>query len=265
MWNNTKSRRPVTRRPTRRTRLHSTTSIASVNAPALPRKIIQRGQIVFLFLAVILFSAALYVLFATDLFYADEFQIEGAHYLTPVEIQRASGVAGFHIFFIDSNSVAKSLLRVPEIKTATVTTGLFNRVQVTVEERQPIFTWWRGNETYWVDSDGIGFTARAALSELPALRDLENTPIKSGQRVPGKIFDAWRALREAWPDSPRVFEWSNARGIALTDERGWKIYFGDANEMPGKVAILRALVPQLKEKKVNLKFIDLGQGEPFYQ
>ncbi len=248
------------RRPPRRVRLHTTAPAAAL-APApvsvaLHSKLIAGGALGVLIALLLLF-------FNTDWFYVDDIEIVGTRYLTSSEIQRASGVNGYNIFFIDSASVERALMRLPEIKIVHVQTGLLNRVKVEIQERQPVVAWARGAENYWVDAEGIAIVARAALIDVPTLRDADAAPVKVGQPAPAKPFEAFRQLRDAWGESAKVYEWSNGRGIALTTEQGWKIYFGDANAMLGKVAIARALMAQLKGK--GIKFIDVGQREPFYQ
>jgi cell division septal protein FtsQ len=140
-----------------------------------------------------------------------------------------------------------------------------SRVSVVIEERQPEVVWQRGPENYWVDADGIVFRARASVSNVPTLRDVDTSPIKLGQKLYAAPLDAYHALRLAWSDAPHNLEWSNQRGLTYTDEHGWKIYLGDASEMAGKLAKLRALVPQLVGRNPSIRFIDVGKGDPYYQ
>jgi cell division protein FtsQ len=203
--------------------------------------------------------------FNSDQFYVYGLEVTGVQFLTKAEVERASGVIGYNIFFVDRRSVERSLAKMPEVRSAEVTTGLTNRVVVNVDERQPEITWLRGAESYWVDDDGILFRARASLTQLPSIRDLDQTTVKPGQPVLPAAIAAYRALRDTWPDAPRAYEWSTARGLAYTDEHGWKIYLGDASEMAGKLAKFRALVPQLTGRNVRIQFVDLSKGDPFYQ
>ncbi len=242
-----------------------TTIDATIGAPPIQAPVLTRHAKLAALLALMLFTGVLALAFNTDGFYVYDLEITGSRFLTKPEIERASGVYGYSIFFVDTASVEKSLKRLPEIKDARVRAGIFNRVVVEIEERQPALTWMRGNEAYWVDAEGVVFAARTNLADLPVLRDLDSAAIKVGQTAPAKAFGAYRALRDAMPDAPRLLEWSNARGVAFTDERGWKIYLGDANEMLGKVAVLRVLIAQLRAQNARIKFVDVGQGDPFYQ
>jgi len=213
----------------------------------------------------LLIITVLFEFFNGDVFYVYGLQVTGVQYLTKAEIERASGAIGYNIFFVDRRQVERMLAKVPEVRSAQVTTGLPNRVVIEVDERQPELTWLRGAESYWVDGDGILFRARANLTQLPSIRDLDQTIVKPGQPALPAAIAAYRALHDAWHDAPRATEWSAARGLAYTDEHGWKIYLGDANEMAGKLAKLGAVVPQLVSRNARIQFVDLSKGDPFFQ
>jgi cell division protein FtsQ len=209
--------------------------------------------------------AVLFILFNTDLFYVYDLQISGNNYLSADEIQKASGIMQYNIFFVNSRDVEHALMKLPEVKSVHLSTTMPNQVSVNIEERKPEITWQRGNENYWIDSNGISFRPRKNLAELPIVRDIDQTPVKLGQVAKPDALAAFWAFRAAYPDGPRSFEWSAARGLTFTDERGWKIYMGDAGEMAGKIAKLRVLTAQLVAQKAQVHFIDLGKGDPYYQ
>jgi cell division protein FtsQ len=235
-------------------------------APAVTRELWRARRPKLVALALILLATiALLAFFNTDLFYVFDFQITGLKYLTSAEVERASGIAGYNIFFIESQTVERALSHLPEVKSTHVTTSLPNRVVIEIEERQPQVAWLRGNEAYWVGADDIAFRARTSLPQQVTLRDLDQSPVKLGQKVSPDGMAAARALREAWSDAPRALEWSDARGLAFNDEHGWKIYLGNASEMAGKVAKYRALASQLAAQNVKVKFIDFSKGDPYYQ
>lgn len=259
-------RQPTTRfsRASHRRVQMTTARVSSVPSAWSRLRLPARPKMVALGMLVVL-ASILYAFFDTDYFYVFQFNIVGTRLLTYSEIEQASGLRGYNIFFIDPRAVERALVKMPEVKAARVTTRLPNDVTIEIEERQPIGVWLRGAETYWVDAEGILMRMRAQLPELPVVRDLDAGTLVVGQRAPVNAFAALVALCAAMPDSPRALEWSSARGIAFTDERGWKIYLGTADDMPGKIAILRALVAQLVAQNARIRFIDLGKGTPYYQ
>lgn len=266
-----------------RTRLHlSTEGSARTRAPAAPapsatpRAVLRsRAESAAVWRArrpkllaaavVIALAAALAAFFITDQFYVYTIQVNGIEFLTQSEVERATGLVGYNIFFVEPAAAERALSRLPEVKTARVTTAVPNHLSIEIQERVPEMTWLRGSETYWVDADGVAFRARATLPELPTVRDLDQQPVKTGQALATDGRLAAQALRSAWRDAPRALEWSAARGLSFVDERGWKIYLGNAVEMAGKLTKYRALAAQLVATNAKIKFIDLGKGDPYYQ
>ncbi len=261
--------RGARRTPPRRTnrRIHSNMAAGRVAAPQpgfVVLQNLQRTKVIAGILALVL-GGILFEFFNADTFYVFGLETNGLRYLTNAEVEHASGIDGYSIFFVDARKVERAVLKLPEVRAARVTAGLPNRVVVEIDERQPEITWQRGAESYWVDRDGIVFRARVNLTQLITIRDLDQTIVKPGQPARPDAINAYRALRAFLADGPRAFEWSAARGLAYTDEHGWKIYLGGANEMAGKLAKLDALVPQLVSRNAQIKFIDLSKGDPFYQ
>ncbi len=213
----------------------------------------------------LLFGSAVFAFFNFDFFYIFEPDVIGLHNLSKEQVVSASSITGYNVFFVDGASVERALSRLPEIQSVRVIPGLPNRLSIQITEREPEVAWQRGAERYWVDAEGIVFRTSEEKPELATLSDLDQTPVKPGGRVTSKALDAYHALLTAMPEAPRQLEWSTARGLAFTDERGWKIYLGDEMGMAGKVTKFRALVQHLQAQKVQIKFIDLGKGDPYYQ
>lgn len=207
----------------------------------------------------------LYEFFYSPTYYVSDFDAAGLNRLTREEIVSAGAFVGSNVFFVDPFEVEHRLEALPEIKSAHVSTVLWNPMTVQVAEREPELAWVTGTSMYWVDRDGIGFRARVILPDLPTVRDMDVTSVEVGKLIQPDAIAAVRALRLAWPEGPRSFEWSILRGLSMTEEHGWKIYVGYADGMGDKVAKLRALVGQLAAQNAKIKYIDLSKGDPFYQ
>ncbi len=255
-----------TPRVQRRTRFQTTATSAAIALPALPApgwKIRQPNLVAAALTCALL--AVLFSFFNLDLFYIFDLDAVGLKHLTKDELARASGVIGYNSFFVNADAVERAVSKLPEVKAARVTVGLPNSLVIEVEERTPEAVWVRNNEPFWVDEEGIAFRARTNLSDLPTIRDLDQAPVKPGEKVTASALAAFQALRAAWPEAPHGMEWSAARGLTFVDERGWKICLGDASEMMGKLVKYRLLVQQLVGQNAKVKLIDLGKGDPYYQ
>ncbi len=216
-------------------------------------------------LLVIALAAVLYEFLEDERFFVYDFEATGLQHLSKEELEQAGSFVGYNVFFVNSSAIEGRLVKLPEVKSVRVSSGLPNRLAVDVEEREPVMTWMIGNDSYWVDGSGIGFRARGNQADLPLVRDADQDVIAPGQSVVPAGVAAVQALRSAWPTGPRLLEWSQARGLAFGEEHGWKIYLGDASDMRAKVIKLRILIPQLASQNVKVKSIDISKGDPFYQ
>lgn len=216
-------------------------------------------------LIALMFCALLFVVFTSDAFLVVNVSASGNKYLPSKEIETASGVLNSNLFSIEPEMVAKAVQALPEVKSVRVSTSVPNQIVIDVEERQPQILWQTGSEAFWIDQEGIAFALRANLGNLVVVTDLDQLPVRLGEPVASAAFAAVNAMRKTFPDGPRVFGWSSGRGLAFTNDRGWKIYLGDSSEMAGKAAKYRALVAQLSAQNAKIKFIDLGKGDPYYQ
>ncbi len=213
-------------------------------------------------LVVVMTLAAFY---NADTFYIYDFEASGLQQLSKTDLERSADFVGFNVFFLDPKTIEHALGQVPEIRSTKVMVGFPNRLRIEVQEREPWVTWVTGSESYWVDAGGVGFRARFNRSDLPTVRDLDQAPVRAGERVHPSGIAAVRALFTAWPSAPRQTEWSNSKGLAIVESHGWKVYLGNADEMDGKITKLRVLTGLLLSQNAKIKFIDLGKGDPFYQ
>ncbi len=239
----------------------ATLNIKPISRAALPA---WRPKL-FATLLLVVIAAVLYEFFFDESFFVERMDVEGLSILAQTEVERASGAVGYNTFFLEPSQVERVLARMPEVKSVHVMLGIPNSMLVQIEERAPEIVWFKGDAAYWVDADGIAFKARSPRADLPTVRDLDPTGLQAGRRVTLAAFNALRAVRAAWQQSPKNFEWAPANGLSTIDEHGWKITFGDASDMELKVTKLKALIPRLVAQGVRIKFIDLGKGEPFYQ
>jgi hypothetical protein len=212
-----------------------------------------------------IFVLSLYQLFANDLFYVPQLTLGGNRVLSSADLEQATDIRGWNIFFVSTYDVEAAIRRLPEVKDVSVSVNLPNEVQVQIVERMPRFVWQTRAGTYWVDDDGIALRARFSAPSLLTMKDLDSGATKIGERVNADAFNAAVNLRNLWVDGPRAFEWSKAHGLAVRDGHGWLIYFGSASQMVEKLAALKIVTGQLAKNQQAIAYIDVGSGLPYYQ
>jgi cell division septal protein FtsQ len=140
------------------------------------------------------------------------------------------------------------------------------RVAVQISEQDVRYLWRSGDMAFLVDRDGsILKVDDGAHAGLLAIQDLDNRQLHPGDQVDRAALNTAGRLHSLLPEV-QVLEYSAAKGISLSDARGWRVYFGDEQELAEKVATLQALLLKLTQENKSVKVIDLRfVDSPCYQ
>ncbi len=214
---------------------------------------------------ILVFGAALYAMFNLDIFFVSEPRVSGNKIVPSGEIQKASGVQGWNIFFVEPHAVENAVKTLPEFQDVQAYVSLPNTVTIYTTERKPRFVWEVAGKNYWVDDEGIAMRPRGMVPSGWHVRDAEGKAINYGERVNPDAFNAAVSLINVWKDAPKYFEWTKAHGLTLRDDHGWLVYFGSASQMDDKFTALNIVTSQLEKDKRTVSFVDLGSGLPYYQ
>jgi hypothetical protein len=151
-----------------------------------------------------------------------------------------------NIFRIRTSEVVGALQRMPEIRSASAAVTLPSEVAIAVEERQPLFAWSDGSQSWLVDGEGMLFAPGSATEggdpslpldlpvDLPVVEDarLVEEPLIEGTHLPATDLAVMRQLLALTPEQLasrsgslhlRVDEHD---GYVLHSDRGWQAIFG---------------------------------------
>jgi cell division protein FtsQ len=160
------SRQSATQRPRRQYYVAvEGTPGAEVRLPALPQLHLGwrslSGAIVIALLVII--GSLLW----SPFFQVETIQIQGMSRIDPAEIQAIADVANLSIIEVNAKQIRDDLTTAfPDIERVVVSVGLPNLIGITITERQPMLAWQHGDQTRWIDSQGVIFPARG---EAPAM------------------------------------------------------------------------------------------------
>lgn len=222
------------------------------------------SRITALFVATVLL-AALALLFVSEYFYVFELTVEGNSLVSKEEIFDQTQLEGYSIFFIDPSKAKERIESLPDIREATVTLLLPNRLVVSVQERQACLVWQTGEHRYGVDEEGQIVSLGGQLEPELVIRDLDDRPAGPGDSVNTQAVAAAATYRDLLP-GVRSFEYSAQYGLSYTDEHGRRVYLGDGDKAALKVAIIEALADQLASKEAAIESIDVRfPDSPLYR
>lgn len=242
----------------------STRRVRLALAPAPGRWQPLASKLLAVFLAA-LAGWAIYAIFDSPNFYVYDVEVQGNMAITTQEIYASSELDGLSVFWVDPDSVARRVERLPNVKSAEVSVRLPAQVTITVEERMPELVWQTGDSHWWVDGEGIILPARAELPDALTIIDTDAQPVSAGQALDASMIEAAQSLRRLLPELP-VMHYSRATGISFTTGEGWPVYLGDGRDMDAKLTILVNLRKDLLARGVTPEFVDVRFVErPFYR
>lgn len=260
-------------------------------APASSHAAWRRLRGVLLLLAAVVAVGALW-LTLDERFYASHVIVVGASRSSPDEIARASGLPGLHMLWVHPAEIETRLLKVlPDLESAQVACGLSARCTITVVERQPRVVWDEDGQMWWVDAEGVIFSASPSFSPgggdasslPPSGGDASSLPPDGGDeggerwRVQGplprsedgRLDERVRvALAELWAagvDVPSLLAYVPGRGLTFTDERGWRVILGEGPGLAERLQVLAWLAADLEARGLTPRFVDVRFPDaPYY-
>ena len=220
---------------------------------------------------------ALAIILSVEQFYVTQVEVGGLRTVPAEEIFAQSGVAGYHIFWIDPEAVAEAVTRSPSISTASVRVYWPSRVVIQVKEREPALVWEQGGTRYWVDVRGNLLPQRQDLPNLVRiLSESSAVPVGCpGFDCPGDIEGHVSIERDVVEGALQLktlranidsLYYDPISGLSFDDERGWRAYFGVGTNMERKMLIYEAIANNLAARGLEPVYIDVSNPEaPFYR
>ena len=231
-------------------------------------------------LLLVLVAAAAAALWLTldDRFYIYHADVVGAARVSPDDIFRASGLPGFHILWVRAVEVEDRLLAAqPSIESAQVVCRLQlqslassaespTKCTITVVERQPRMLWDDDGQLWWIDAEGVIFSADGDVEEMLSEGWLIRGPLPQGED--GQLDQRVRvALTELWATGVdmSLLYYVPGRGLVFTDERGWRVIVGQGPGMERRLQVMERLVADLETRGLAPRFVDVRfANAPYY-
>jgi hypothetical protein len=200
-------------------------------------------------------------------FYVSRLSVTGVSRTPPLEVANMSGLVGTHIFWVNAADAEAQLLRDnPALKSAQIACRLPANCSINVVERTPIVAWRYGETVTWVDADGATFNPRGSSDDLKliTIEAVQGPALIAGRPADPKVIAAALSVAKALP-GVRNYRYDGAHGLEFTDERGFPVYLGLADDMSDRVMIWKALRDSLIARNVQPKFVDIRYPlAPFY-
>ena len=208
----------------------------------------------------ILFCASLLLVSAflfDEQFRVDEITVAGLEVVQPEQIEIALATLGKNIFGEQSEHLAELVrTQCPGVEEAQVQFRLPGQVAVRVAERPVQFVWETGGARYLLDASGMVLVPGEIIGAHVLIRDKDNAQLALGEYVDPAALSMVRGLQRVMPDVG-VFDYSKARGVSLSSDSGWTIWFGVEGDPAYKVALMTSLLQQLARQQADVEYMDI--------
>jgi len=275
---------------------------AEMRLPSVP---VFRASVKWLsLLLVLVLLAGLYFLWNAPFFRVGQASVEGVKRVKISDVNAVLDIDGKPIFTIRPGELQKKLMTAfPEFASAVVQASMPHSVTVKVSERIPALTWRQGNQTQLIDANGFIFPLRLEASRVIspvveaagapplAARSTEeilssvsgavnsSTEAKSGSSSQADVdkaasggpflrpemVKAILAMAEVIPANGLLLYDPN-HGFGWQDQRGWKVYLGDDQDVDMKLKVYEAIVKRLEDEQIQPVLISVEHiHNPYYR
>lgn len=261
---------------------------AEIRLPAIP--LVKPGMRLVSAILLVLCAIALYTLGFSDQFEVQSFQVVGLQRLSYADVEAVLRLEGSQIIEFDPSQAREALnAAFPELASIDIQVGLPAEVTIQVVERQPMFMWDKGDQVYWLDSEGVILPPRGEAQGLMRIESNMTPPLASIKQEPTKSAEAgassdsptalWgqtmdtlvlKAINDLVfrlsPESNLVY--NSIYGLGWQDPRGWEVYIGkNLENFEQKLTVYESIVDYFEktgihpQELVSVEFINA----PFYK
>ncbi len=216
-------------------------------------------------------------------FMVDGLQIEGANRIDLGEIEAIADLENLSIVEVNAQTVRDEITEAfPDIEKVVVSVGLPNAVGITITERQPAIAWQQGEETLWIDGQGVVFPARGDAGPLLTIQakdapplvapvvspeaELATTEAENGQAAkttvgPDKVDPALlltvQKLVSLLPEGAQL-AYSHSDGLGWQDTNGTYVFIGSSlDNFDAKFAMYQQIATEMSNRGIQPALISV--------
>lgn len=209
--------------------------------------------------------SALIFLFTSSSFQITNPVVQDNRYVDASQILSNATIDHTNIFTIDPDQIALQLTTLlPPVKEAHLKLMLPNQAVLSIIEREPVITYARKNQSYWVDAEGRVFAAGETRPDLPVLIDEDGSASPDGYYLDAGISQMMQQIAATIPGM-NEFHYRNAYGLFFISPEGWRVYLGDSANVQTKLTLWQTIRQQLLQEKRQVKVVDLRYDRVYIQ
>ena len=190
----------------------------------------------------------------------------GTTALSADEIGRIANLDGESMLTVTFDEAEVEIEKNPLVRDVAIERRWPNGVRITVTERTPWGVWQIAETPYVIDEEGVVLSGVDPPTGAPTVRAVASAgSLAAGDRVDPDAVGLVRALVEQVP--PRLgvniatIEWTNASGLTVTTDAGYRVVVGDSENVDYKLAVWGQIEAEIGREAMAGHVLDLRFGD----
>lgn len=196
-----------------------------------------------------LVGGSIWVVYFSAAFVTKRVNVVGARHLTPMQLSSAVQVPlGVPLARQNLDEIARRVMSLPAVETATAARNWPNTITVTVVERRPVFAVPQPDGYLVVDKFGVAYQTQSArppnvvlaevsLTDVPLIREVATVAAALPATMRGKVAGITAASRD---------------NIVLNLKAGPKVSWGDSGDSELKAQVMAALIKRKPKSSIDV-------------
>jgi len=196
-----------------------------------------------------LVGGSIWVVYFSTAFVTKRVNVVGTRHLTPTQLSSAVQVPlGVPLARQDLDEIARRVMSLPAVETATATRNWPNTITVTVVERRPVFAVPQPDGYLVVDKFGVAYQtqstrppnvvlAEVSLTDVPLIREVATVAAALPATMRGKVARITAAGHD---------------NIVLNLKAGPKVSWGDSGDSELKAQVMAALIKRKPKSSIDV-------------
>ena len=204
-------------------------------------------------------------LYFSPVFRVNEVRVSGATTLDANVIREAAGLEDESMLTVDFADAERKIEAMPLVASVTFERHYPNAVEIKVTERSPWGVWTVKDMQYLIDAEGVVLVGTPGPGLPTILAASSVDPLTPGQRVDRDAVILSQTLLGAVPaqlaQHISAIEWSNANGLTVTTDAGYRVVIGDSENVEYKLAVWGQIEAELGREAMGGHVLDLRFGD----
>jgi cell division protein FtsQ len=215
---------------------------------------------------IVLVCAGLAAAYFSPVVRVNDVEVTGTVALNPEDIANAASLEGESMLTVDFTEAEAAIESMPQVRDATFERRWPQGVRITVTERAPWAVWQIASTPYVIDDEGVVLAGVTAPPGAPVIQAVASAgSLQQGDRVDRDAVALAQSLMAEVParlsQNIASVEWTNASGVTVTTDTGYRVVVGDSENLEYKLAVWSQIESEMGREAIVGRVLDLRFGD----